>query len=146
GDGSKLAFISNANISAGGSSSNADGNAEIYLASVNTSTGATAVTRQVTKTKTDATGATVNILSFGNRMSRDGNMIAFESLADDPKAEGAIKQVYVSFVYNIALDTFVQVGPRATTTQDILHFPTFTDYDSSLSPHSVAFASFLNFR
>lgn len=147
GSGSVVAFISNANISAGGSSGNADGNAEIYLGSVNTSTGATTVTRQVTKTKTDATGATVNILSFGNRVSRDGNMIAFESLANDPKADGSITQVYVTFVYDISLDTFTQVGPRTTTTQDILHFPTFTDYDPvTLKPASVAFASFLNFR
>ena len=146
GSGSKMAFISNANISVGGSSSNADGDAEIYLANVDPSTGATTVTRQVTKTKTDGTGATVNILSFGKRMSRDGNMIAFESLADDPKADGSIKQIYVTFVYDISLDTFAQVGPRTTTTQDIQTFPTFTDYDSALKPASVVFASFLNFR
>ena len=146
GSGSVLAFISNANISVGGSSSNADGDAEIYLASVNTSTGATTVTRQVTKTKTDAAGATVNEFNFGRRMSRDGNMIAFESLANDPKADGSITQVYVTFVYDISLDTFTQVGPR-TATQDILHFPTFTDYDPvTLKPASVVFASFLNFR
>ena len=145
GGGSKVAFISNANISVGGSSSNADGNAEIYLANVDPSTGATTVTRQVTKTKTDATGVTVNVLSFGNRLSRDGNFIAFESLADDPKADGSIKLVYVTFVYDVSLDTFSQVGPRSTT-GDILHFPTFTDYDSALKPASVVFASFLNFR
>ena len=145
GSGSKMAFISNANISVGGSSSNTDGNAEIYLANVDPSTGATTVTRQVTKTKTDDTGATVNVLSFGSRMSRDGNLIGFESLADDPKAEGSIKQTYVSFVYNVSLDTFSQVGPRGAA-GDILHFPTFTDYNSSLQPASVVFASLLNFR
>ncbi|MFN2494054.1 MAG: TolB family protein, partial [Pyrinomonadaceae bacterium] len=139
GSGAVLAFVSNANISIGGTSSNADGNAEIYLASTS------AVTRQVTKTKTDTTFATVNIFSFGRRISRDGNFLAFESLADDPKADGSIKPVYGIFVYNIALDTFAQVGPRSTT-GDILHFPTFTDYDSSLNPHSVVFASILNFR
>jgi uncharacterized protein (TIGR03437 family) len=147
GNGSVLAFISNANISAGGSSNNADGDAEIYLASVNTSTGAAAVTRQVTNTKTDATGATVNLFHFGRRVSRDGSMLAFESLATDPKTNSSITQVYVTFVYDIGLDTFTQVGPRATTTQDIFHFPTFTDYDPiTLKPASVAFASFLNFR
>ncbi|MEP6706306.1 MAG: hypothetical protein ABJC05_02235, partial [Pyrinomonadaceae bacterium] len=144
GSGSVLAFVSNANISAGGSSSNADGDAEVYLASVDPTTGASTVTRQVTKTKTDSTGATINIFSFGRRLSRDGNLIAFESLADDPKADGSFKQVYVTFVYNVSLDTFAQVGPR-NTTGDILHFPTFTDY-TGLQPAVVAFTSALNFR
>jgi uncharacterized protein (TIGR03437 family) len=29
---------------------------------------------------------------------------------------------------------------------DVIHFPTFTDYDSSLAPHSLVFASALNFN
>ena len=146
GSGAALAFVSNANISAGSSSSNPDGNAEVYLATVNTTTGASTVTRQVTRTKTDSTGSTVNIFSFGRRISRDGNFLAFESLADDPKADGSIKTIHGTFVYDVALDTFTQVGLRPTNSQDILRFPTFTDYDSALKPASVVFASFLNFR
>ncbi|MEA2206044.1 MAG: hypothetical protein QOE77_2820 [Blastocatellia bacterium] len=146
GSGAALAFLSNANISAGGSSANSDLNAEVYLATVNTTTGASTVIRQVTRTKTDAAGATINLFQFGRRMSRDGSLIALESLADSPKGDGSFKQVYVTFVYDVALDTFSQVGPRGVTIQDIFTFPTFTDYDVSLHPASISFSSILNFR
>lgn len=146
GSGAVLAFVSNASISIGGSSSNTDANAEVYLATVNTGTGAATVTRQVTRTKTDATKVTVNLFSFGRRVSRDGSLLAFESLATEPKGDGAIEQTYVTFVYDIGSDTFARVGPRATDRQDILHFPVFTDYDSALKPGAIVFASSLNFR
>ena len=138
-----LAFISNANLSAQNDDGGGKGNAEIYLATY--TGGSVGVTRQVTKTKNDATGSTINLFSFGRRVSRDGSLLAFESLANDPKANGSINQVYVTFVYNVAADAFTQVGQRSTVSQDILHFPTFTDY-TGLTPGSVAFASFLNFR
>jgi uncharacterized protein (TIGR03437 family) len=146
GSGAALAFLSNANISVGGSSANSDLNGEVYLASVNTTTGASTITRQVTRTKTDATGASINLFHFGRRLSRDGSLIALESLADSPKADGSFKQVYVTFVYDVATDAFSQVGPRLTTIQDIFTFPTFTDYDGSLHPQAISFSSILNFR
>src|SRR6185503_10932527 len=43
-------------------------------------------------------------------------------------------------------DAFVEIGPRAVTLVDIGRFPTFTDYDSTLAPSSLVFASALNFR
>jgi hypothetical protein len=52
------------------------------------------------------------------------------------------------FVYTRATDSFVEIGPRGNLTvgSDIGRFPSFTDYNASLEPSSLVFASFLNFR
>ncbi len=143
-DGSVLAFASNANITA----NNDDGNAEVYVASFNPASGVVSGLRQATKTKNDTTtSATTNGFQFGRRLSRDGRFIAFESAAADPKANAAPVGFPVAFVYDVGLDTFAQVGPRALGAPgDILHFPTFTDYNGALSPASVVFTSALNFN
>jgi len=148
-NGSVLAFVSNANLTA----NNDDGNAEIYMA--NFSGGAVSNLRQVTKTK-DALDSSGNVLgtatffSFGRRLSRDGRFIAFESLAADPSANAAPTAFSAAFVYDSqagASGTFFQLGPRPTAAPgDIFHFPTFTDYDGALSPKSVVFTSAFNFK
>ena len=149
-DGSVVAFISSANldpvdplIPPGNDDGDGRGNVEIYIGSYN---GATfSVLRQATHTK----GETVLVNSFqpGRRMSRDGTLVALESLAADPKANSATNLAATAiFVYNIAADTFVQVGQRATGGTDVIRFPTFTDYNASLHPATLIFASFLNFK
>ncbi|HVF22216.1 MAG TPA: hypothetical protein VM941_04040, partial [Pyrinomonadaceae bacterium] len=139
-DGSLVAFVSSANLAA----NNADTNAEIFLA--NFSGSAVSNIRQVTRTVNGNTG-NVNVLSPGRRMSRNGAFIAFESRATDPKSNTAPANLILGlFVYTVATDTFVEIGPRPTTFTDIIHFPTFTDYDASLQPSSLVFASALNFR
>jgi hypothetical protein len=50
------------------------------------------------------------------------------------------------FVYTVATDTFVEVGPRAASFADVGRFPTFTDYNGTLAPGSLVFTSALNFR
>jgi uncharacterized protein (TIGR03437 family) len=74
-------------------------------------------------------------------------MIAFTSRAADPKADSTTNQtVPAVFLYLVGTDTFVQVGPRGTVFPgDILQFPTFTDYNGTLTPTSIVFASALNF-
>jgi len=140
-DGSVLAFVSNANLTA----ANADLNAEVYLRDGSG-------LRQVTRTKdpVDSQGhalATATIFSFGRRLSRDGKFLAFETLANDPKADGTNATFRASFIYNVATDTFAQLTPRATAFPgDVGSFPTFTDYGSSLNPTSVIFTSFLNLK
>ena len=135
-DGSVLAFVSNADLT----STNADGNAEIYIKDG-------AGLRQVTKTKNDATtGATATIFSFGRRLSRNGKFIAFESTAADPGANAAPTAFSAAFVYDVTVGTFTQLGPRPLAVPgDLFHFPTFTDY-SGLNPTSVVFTSALNFK
>lgn len=151
-DGSVVAFVSNGNLSGNNNNDdgNGHGNAEVYVG--NFSGGVFTVTRQATRTKADASGAnfgaTVNVLSPGRRLSRDGTLIAFESLADDPKANATTNQTFLAvFVYTIAQDRFDRVGSRATGFPgDVIHFPTFTDYNSSLAPSTLIYASALNFK
>jgi uncharacterized protein (TIGR03437 family) len=145
-NGSVLAFVSNANLTA----NNDDGNAEIYLA--NFSGSAISGLRQVTKTKdaVDSSGnviATTTFFSFGRRLSRDGRFLAFETLAADPAANAAPTAFSAAFVYDVTAGTFAQLGPRPLSAPgDIFHFPTFTDYDGALNPKSVVFTSALNFK
>ncbi len=142
-DGSVVAFYSAGNFTGSNDDGNGRGNKEIYLGSYN---GATfSVTRQVTRTRGNT--LLVNSLHPGRRLSRDGSLIALESLAADPKANSATNEpAHAIFVYNVAADTFVQVGQRAAAGNDVIRFPTFTDYNASLQPATLIFASALNFK
>ena len=143
--GTTVAFLSTANLVGANNDDGAGhGNGEVYLADFNGS--AVSNIRQVTRTKTDATSAVVNTLSFGRRLSRDASMIAFTSRASDPKANSAtIQTVPAVFIYAVATDTFTQIGPRGTgNPAEILQFPTFTDYSGTLTPSTLVFASALN--
>lgn len=144
GSGAVVSFISNANITAGGSANNADGNAEIYLGSFDATTSTAAVTRQVTRTTAPFSGVGVNFLSPGRRISRDGNLIALESLAD-LSGSGALQTNTTVFIYNATTNAFTQVGPRAANTS-AFRFPIFTDYNSSLQPATILFTTGLNFN
>lgn len=75
-------------------------------------------------------------------------MLAFESLADDPKANSTTNKSFLAvFVYTVASDSVNLVGQRALSgLGDIIHFPTFTDYDVNLGPATLVFASALNFK
>src|ERR1044072_8110819 len=137
-DGSVVAFISPANLA----TNNADGNAEIFVA--NFGGGAVSNIRQVTRTLNGT--ANTNILSPGRRLSRNGALIAFESLATDPKGNTAPTATALGMLgYTMAPDTFVEIGPRASSFADITRFPTFTDYNGALAPSSLIFTSALNF-
>lgn len=140
---STIAFVSNANIAIGGTSGNGDGNAEIYLGTTDAT--AATVTRQVTATTNSATNGNVgvNILSFGRRLSRDGNLLAFESYAD-LSGGGAVQTTSTVFMYNVAANNFTQVGPRAANTSAV-RLPGFTDYNASGTPSTIIFSSALNF-
>lgn len=144
GSGAVVSFISNANITAGGSANNADGNAEIYLGSFDATTSTAAVTRQVTRTTAPFTGLGVNFLSPGRRISRDGNLVALESLAD-LSGTGALQTNTTVFIYNATTNAFTQVGPRAVNTS-AFRFPVFTDYNASLQPATILFSTALNFN
>jgi len=137
-DGSVVSFMSSANLA----TTNADNNAEIFIA--NFGAGAVSNVRQVTRTLNNV--FSTNVLSPGRRMSRNGGFIAFESHATDPKANTApTNPVLGLFVYTVATDTFNEVGTRPPIS-DFTHYPMFTDYNSSLVPSSLVFESFLNFR
>ena len=141
-DGARVAFVSTADLLT--PSANGDGSEEIYVAAVGSPLSSL---RQVTKTKKDSLALTVNRMPFGRRMSRDGGFIAFESLAEVPDADTATNKTILGvFVYNYADQTIKQVGLRSTDFPDILHEPTFTDYNGTLTPATLIFASALNFK
>jgi uncharacterized protein (TIGR03437 family) len=149
GSGSVVAFLSNANISIGGASNNADKNGEVYLGSYDATTAAAAVTRQVTRTTNLNGSSGANFFFPGRRLSRDGNLIAFESKADlsgtaTSSGNSANQDTSTVFIYNAAANSFTQVGPRAANTS-APRFPTFTDYNASLQPATVIFATGLSF-
>ena len=137
---------------------NDDLSPEVYAADF-TGSGLTNI-RQITKTKAEApgtanAGSTLTLLSPGRRLSRDGKFVAYESRAEDPTANSATNTAFLaSFVSDVPINTSTSstakaVGPRAATTSqvgDVIHFPTFTNYNGSLSPSTVVFASALNFK
>ncbi|MDT7541209.1 MAG: hypothetical protein QOE33_1113 [Acidobacteriota bacterium] len=148
---SVIAFASNAtdlraadanvNIASG----NSDGDTEIFVATYNGSN--VTSMKQATRTKRKVVQDTVNFFNPGRRMTNDGSLIAFESVAADPKGDNSATNDpnRAIFVYNVAADTFTQVGPRAVSTtevEDVLRFPTFAATDNT----RVVFISDLNLK
>jgi uncharacterized protein (TIGR03437 family) len=150
GSGNKVAFISTANLTGGNDDDgHGKGNAEVFVADF-TGSGLSNLT-QVTRTKSETsgtfTGSSVNLLSLGRRLSRDGALIAFESRAVNPKGNDSTTNAaaLATFVYSVSGDSFTQVGLRALSGSDIRHLPTFTDYTGTV-PGALVFASALNFK
>ena len=144
---SVIVFISNATAmrdanDATIATNNTDGNAELFVATFNGA--ATTALTQATRTRRTNPGDLVNVLSPGPRISRDGRFFAFETVAADPKADSTTNEIVRGmYVYVIASDTFIQIGPRADITvlgDDVPRFPVFTG-DSS----QIVFLSRLNF-
>lgn len=150
--GARVAYVSNANIIDTGQTTgnNSDLNSEVYYADLNIATGAVTSNKQVTRTTVVTAGDIVNVFNPGNRLSRDGNLIAFESSADlDNPTPAANFSSSTVFVYNITANTFTKVGARAAddtlVVVDILRFPTFTDY-VGLTPGTLIVVSRVNFK
>jgi uncharacterized protein (TIGR03437 family) len=134
GSGSVLAFISNADIGTNEAAAS-QGNGEIYVANFN----GTAVSNLRAVTQTPhlllngvESGISVNLLNPGRRLSRDGKLLAFESLANF-NADGSLgsPSLFTStgiYVYNIAANTFTLVASRPPSDQTDVgeRWPTFT--------------------
>src|SRR6185312_10452325 len=104
-----------------------------------------------TKETPAVANATINVLSPGRRLSRDGSYVAYESRAEDPTANNTTNATFLAvFVSKVSDGSFKIVGKRPpacdTCIGDVIHFPTFTDYDPALAPHALVFASALNFK
>jgi len=149
GTGNVIAFISNADI--GTTEAAADqGNGEIYVA--NFSGSAVSGLRAVTKTphllsNGVDTGVSVNLLNPGRRLSRDGKLLAFESLANF-NSDGTLPATPLAvstgiYIYNITANTFTQVASRPPSDQVDVgeRWPTFTG-DST----RVVWSSVLNLK
>jgi len=144
--GTRLSFISSADTQLAGGAAEADnakGNGEVYFADFN-GAAVSNVTR-VTRTPIDSRGSSV-VLSPGARLSRDGNLILFESTADIQSSgtvNGDIRDTSAIYLYTIAGGAFTQITQRpAADAPDLsLRFPAFTGDGST-----IVFASLLNFR
>jgi uncharacterized protein (TIGR03437 family) len=152
GSGARVAYASNANIPDTGmpTGNNADRNAELYYANLDTATGAVLANKQVTRTTRVNPTDIINVLNSGRRISRDGSLIAFESTADlSNTTPGANATSTTVFLYNVTANTFTKVGARGaedtTIGGDVLRFPIFSDYVGQ-TPGSLVFASRLNFK
>jgi uncharacterized protein (TIGR03437 family) len=147
--GSVIAFVSNATAirnfnDAPFTINNADGNAEIFVATFDGA--ATSALTQATRTQRDNPAGLVNVLNPGPRLSRDGRFVAFETVAANPSANNTTNEVTRGlYVYIIASDTFVQIGPRGLASipeEDVLRFPVFAGTGDSTQ---LVFTSALNF-
>ena len=145
----KIAFISNTTAISNGNDTpftinNADGNAEVFVATYNGS--ATSAVTQATRTQRAFLGQVVNVLNPGPRISRDGRFLAFETSAANPAANATTNEPARGlFVYTVASDTFTQVGPRAPSLEEedpTLRFPVFAGTGDSTQ---LVFTSGLNF-
>jgi hypothetical protein len=124
--GTVVAFISNGNITG----NNNDLNSEVHYARYD-GAAATGIT-QVTQTTPSSATPIVNVMNPGRRLSRNGNLITFESTAN-LATDGAIQSTFAIFVYDIAANRFTQVGPRSAPGAEVqFRFPTFTGDNSTL--------------
>jgi hypothetical protein len=154
-NGNLVAFVSTADLAGSNNDVNGHGNEEVYVADF-TGSGLANI-RQITKTKPDSNGGnlgiTTNLFSPGRRLSRDGKFVTFQSRAENPVANNGTNSPFLApFVSDVPATATTNgtpklVGPRATVFPgDVVNFPTFTDYDPSLAPHTLVYASNLNFK
>ncbi len=147
--GSVLAFISNATVinnfnDAPFNTTNTDGNAEVFTATFDGA--ATTSLTQVTRTQRANIADLVNVLNPGPRLSRDGTMVAFETVAANPAANNTTNESTRGlYVYVIGSGAFIQIGPRGLASaneEDILRFPVFAGTGDNTQ---LVFTSALNF-
>jgi hypothetical protein len=150
-NGSVVAFLSTADL-VPGSNNDVDGHGDEEVFAVDFSGTDVDNFRQLTKTKAETGplgGATLNVFSAGRRLSRDGKFVAYQSRAEDPVANNGTNSSFLAtFVADVPADDMAngtpkRVGPRDF---DVFTYPTFTDYDPSLAPHALVFASGQNFK
>lgn len=146
GSGGLIAFESN--LDANSEAAADQGNGEIWLANFSGGaiTNARAITKTPPETRTGFEGISVNLLSPGRRLSRDGGFLAFESTANfnsNGTLNGALANSTGIYAYNVGSGTFSLVASRPPDTQaDVgLRFPTFTGDGTR-----IVFTSNLNYN
>ncbi|HEX9928402.1 MAG TPA: hypothetical protein VGB02_07710 [Pyrinomonadaceae bacterium] len=169
GDGTRLAFYSNASVPRNPTVvpainiDNADNNGEAFYA-VLSSNGQPSAFTQITRTARVNPSDTVVLFSAGRRISRDGRYVGFETLSNNPAAGGGTNQTgYQLYVFDTTVPQQINqtnpaayraVGPRsdadaAATFGDVRRFPTFTlvyNPPTNTFEPGVVFASRLNFN
>ncbi|MEQ1765051.1 MAG: hypothetical protein ABL984_18135, partial [Pyrinomonadaceae bacterium] len=158
GDGSRVVFGSTGDdpIDDPGSTTNFDTgtngtgsiNEEVFYA--NLAGGSPTGGKQITTTTPTNAGEPVNFLEYGKRISRNGNLIAFDSFADlANENSGTNYTSFATYLYDVTANTFRRIGDRSTadtaaTGGDVARYPGFTDYDGSGNPATLVLETRLN--
>jgi uncharacterized protein (TIGR03437 family) len=163
-DGSRVLFAStgddpiddpaNATNFDSGSNPLASRNEEVFFSDLdpNGAPSALGIKRQVTTTTPVGAGDIINSLEYGKRMSRNGNLIAFDSRADlGGTPPGANHSSFATYLYDATANTFRQIGPRSDADSeaiggDVPRYPSFTDYDANGAPATLMLETRLNIK
>ncbi len=137
----------------GGSNPSTSRNEEIFYSDL-TAGAPTGTKKQVTTTTPTNPGDIINILDIGQRMSKDGRYIAFDSYADlANENSGTNYTSFALYVYDTTTSTFRRVAPRSTADTvvaagggDVDRYPGFTDNDPSGTPGTLVFETRLNIK
>lgn len=151
GDGMRVMFTSNSNNPVAGMTGgdNTDLNEEIFYADLNASGAPSGTNKQVTTTSPTNPGEIVNVVNFGNRMSRDGKYIAFDSYADLTNEHSGENQTsFATFLFDADADNFRRISERSDADADapggdVARYPTFTDYVGG-SPQTLVMGTRMN--
>jgi uncharacterized protein (TIGR03437 family) len=154
GNGLRVAFFSKANNPIVGmtSGANTDQNEEVFYADLDANGSPTGTKKQVTTTARVNASDVVNIFNYGERMSRDGRYIGFDSYADLTNENGGTNQTsFALYVYDATANTFRRIGPRSNADTgapggDLAHYPTFTDNDANGTPSTLLLESRQNIK
>lgn len=163
GDGTRLAFYSNASVPRNPTvvpvinGGNDDNNGEVFYARLSAN-GQPSEFTQITKTTRTNPFDTVVIFSPGRRISRDGRFVGFETLSNAPAGGGTNQTGFQLYVFDASVSqtnasAYRAIGPRGDADPgaefgDVRRFPTFTlvyNRPTNTFEPGVVFASRLNF-
>lgn len=125
-------------------------NEEVFLSDLDGTGAPAGLKRQVTTTTPTNAGDPVNYLEYGKRLSRDGKLLAFDSLADlANENSGTNYTSFATYLYDIDANTFRRIGARSdadseATGGDVARYPTFTDYDGNGTPATLFLETRMN--
>ena len=155
GDGLRVVFASTGDnpiigMTGGNNPPDTSYNEEVFVSDLDASGAPTGVRRQITVTTPTNPGDPVNFLEYGKRISRNGNLIAFDSFADlANENSGTNYTSFATYLYDVAANTFRRIGARSNADEDapggdVARYPSFTDYDAAGNPSTLVLATRLN--
>jgi hypothetical protein len=154
GDGSRIVFASTGDNPiigmTGGNNPAESRNEEIFVSDLDGNGAPTGIRRQITVTTPTNPGEPVNFLEFGKRISRNGNLIAFDSFADlANENSGTNYDSFATYLYDVAANTFRRIGARSRADEDapggdVARYPGFTDYDPAGNPATLVLETRMN--
>jgi hypothetical protein len=155
GDGARLVFASSGNdpiigMTGGNNPTDTSYNEEVFVSDLDSSGAPTGIRRQVTVTAPTNPGDPVNFLDYGKRISRNGNLIAFDSFADlANENSGTNHTSFATYLYDVTANTFRRIGARSNADEDapggdVARYPGFTDYDLTGNPATLVLETRMN--